>query len=199
VIPAQPHLEVNVSRLEEEFSYELSQIQNSDIKSLLIKTGMVIPPYFFTIPASSTGKYHPQYCLGNGGLLRHTKACVRIALELFRNDTVQDFAQEEKDLIIAALILHDTAKNGFNGSMYTVVEHPLLVKELFKKADLNEAEQKHAEFIGSLIDSHMGQWNTDRSGREVLPKPKKKIERFVHLADYLGSRKCIEVNFNAVG
>ena len=37
------------------------------------------PENFWTIAASSTGKYHPEYAAGEGGLIRHTKAVVRIA------------------------------------------------------------------------------------------------------------------------
>jgi hypothetical protein len=41
----------------------------------------------------------------------------------------------------------------------------------------------------------MGQWNTDKRSSVVLPKPKTVIEKLVHLADYLASRKSLEFNF----
>ena len=41
----------------------------------MIKT---IPEYWYHVGASSTGKYHPEYSLGEGGLMRHTVALVRI-------------------------------------------------------------------------------------------------------------------------
>ena len=49
----------------------------------------------------------------------------------------------------------------------------------------------------NAINSHMGKWNTDyRTKAIVLPTPKSKVDRFVHLADYLASRKCLEFNFD---
>lgn len=181
------------------FEFELRQIINDDIRHIVIEALKVAPEYFWTVPASSTGKYHPSYALGNGGLVRHTKAAVLIALELFRNNTVQNFTDEEKDLIIASLILHDTAKSGFRGSKYTVTEHPMLVKNLFEQINVHERCIGYAEQINELVESHMGQWRTDRYGKVVLPECKTKMQRFVHLCDYLASRKCIEINFSVVG
>jgi len=42
----------------------------------------------------------------------------------------------------------------------------------------------------------MGQWTTDyKSKKEILPKPQTEIQKWVHIFDYLGSRKWIEVDF----
>ena len=38
----------------------------------------------------------------------------------------------------------------------------------------------------------MGIWNKDREGNEMLPKPQTQIEKLVHLADYIASRKYID-------
>ena len=47
-----------------------------------------------------------------------------------------------------------------------------------------------------MIESHMGPWNTDyKTGEEILPKPRTAIERFVHMCDYLASRKFLDVKF----
>ena len=79
-----------------------------------------MPDYFFHVAASSTGKYHPKYALGDGGLLRHTKAAVRIAHELLINPSITNFTDDEKDLIIMALTLHDGLKSGLEKSEYTL-------------------------------------------------------------------------------
>jgi hypothetical protein len=43
----------------------------------------------------------------------------------------------------------------------------------------------------------MGQWNYDyKSKKAVLPKPKTGKQFFVHMCDYLASRKFLEVNFD---
>ena len=57
----------------------------------------------------------------------------------------------------------------------------------------NEQDMALVENIAGMIRSHMGQWNADASGREFLPKPETKEQKFVHQCDYLASRKFITV------
>ena len=64
---------------EEVFKKELTYIKNNRYKENIKVLINLLPDYFFEIPASSTGKYHPYYATGKGGLVRHTKAAVRIA------------------------------------------------------------------------------------------------------------------------
>ncbi len=49
-----------------------------------------------------------------------------------------------------------------------------------------------------VISSHMGIWNKDFNDNEVLPVPKDKYERFVHLCDYLSSKKFLNVDFDGI-
>lgn len=194
------------------FEKELNTITTSDLKIFAKWCLNILPDYFYHVPASSTGKYHPNYALGEGGLVRHTMACVRIANELFRNNTVQNFTEEEKDIIRVSLLIHDGVKRGVDGSRYTTTTHPLEVvkwiEDKFEKTELESLPQEvitimsnyNWDIIKNCVSSHMGEWNKDyRTKREVLPKPKQKIERFVHLCDYLASRKILEVNFDVEG
>ena len=41
----------------------------------------------------------------------------------------------------------------------------------------------------------MGPWTTDYKGNEILEKPKDKYQRFVHMCDYLSSRKFLDIKF----
>ena len=59
------------------FNKELSYIKDSRIKESASVLVELIPEYFFIEAASSTGKYHPSFSQGVGGLLRHTKVAVR--------------------------------------------------------------------------------------------------------------------------
>ena len=63
---------------------EITYIQNERIRESLKIIIEMIPDYFFTEAASSTGKYHPEFSQGEGGLLRHTKAAVKVANTLLR-------------------------------------------------------------------------------------------------------------------
>ena len=177
-----------------EISYVKSASRRKDLKILI----NLLPDYFFEIPASSTGKYHPSFALKEGGLVRHTKVAVRIAKELLDNNTVgAKFTDTDKDLIIMALTLHDGLKSGVEKSKYTKFDHPLLISKLIMEnksklsLDIDEIRK-----MCSMIESHMGEWTYDSyQKKEVLPKPVTAEQRFVHMCDFLASRKFLNVEF----
>lgn len=184
--------------MKEVFNYELNYIKNKKYKESLILILDMIPEYFYEVPASSTGKYHPTFALGYGGLLRHTKVATRIAYELLQNNSLNNFTDKEKDLIIISIILHDTFKLGKVKEKYTRIDHPLLVAEF-----LRENQEKfnftydELKFICDGIASHMGEWNKDYNGNEVLPLPNNKYQRFIHMCDYLSSKRFLDVKFDS--
>lgn len=175
-----------------EFETEIRLIKNNDIKADLIDMINIIPDYFFEIPAASSGKYHPPFAQGKGGLLRHTKFAVRIAYDLLQTEMYSNnFSERDKDIIIYSLIMHDSFKCGKVKEIHTRFDHPLIAaEEIIRNSKLEEKE-----LIASMIKSHMGQWNKDINGKEVLPKPKTEFEMFVHMCDYLASRKYLDSKF----
>ena len=58
------------------FSKEIESIVDDDLRKLATEVIACADNYFFTIPASSSGKFHPSFSLGEGGLVRHTKCMV---------------------------------------------------------------------------------------------------------------------------
>ena len=139
----------------------------------------------------------PEFSLGDGGLVRHTKVAVRIAHELLNDESIGHvFNDDEKDMIIMSLIMHDGLKSGLIKETYTAFDHPLLVCKYIvdnkDKLTLNDAE---INLITNMISSHMGPWNTNNYSDVVLPKPSNKYQRFVHMCDFLASRKFLNVNF----
>lgn len=182
----------------EYFKKELLFIINEDIRTKTKRVLKKVNEKFFTEPASSTGKYHPSYAQGEGGLYRHTRAAVGIANDLFRLNMFDCFTSDTKDYIIAALILHDTCKSGINWEgRYTKHEHPILVGDLIREAlgSAGEPDCEYVEAVSALIASHMGQWNTAKWSYTKLPVPTTDAEKFVHLCDYLASRKFLEYIF----
>ena len=180
------------------FKKEINYVKDENLRSDLKTLIELLPDYFFEVPASSTGKYHPDFALGDGGLVRHTKAAVRFAYELLSNNTVgMKFTSHDKDLIIMALTLHDGLKSGLNHDKYTKFEHPLLMsKYIMENKDKLKMSVDDIRKICSMIESHMGEWTYDSyNKREVLPKPKTAEQRFVHMCDYLASRKFIDIKF----
>lgn len=175
------------------FLRELLDIQSPRVRGFAIKYATKIPEYFWRIPASLTGKHHPTYGLGEGGLYRHTQAALLIAENLFQMEAY-NFSPRSKDLIRIALMFHDSYKTGIVESDRTVYEHPILAaKALF--AESRELRLVDRIRVCGMILTHMGQWNLGKDRKPIMPKPFTKAQKFVHLCDYLASRKCIEINF----
>ena len=64
------------------FEKELEKVGHLENRSATVAfLETVEPEYFWYVPASSTGKYHPDFAQGEGGLIRHTKAAVCVAQE----------------------------------------------------------------------------------------------------------------------
>ena len=179
------------------FNTEIARINDNIIKEDTKYLLNNLPDYFFQIAASSTGKYHPSFSLGEKGLIRHVKVAEKIAEELF-NDSVfsKNFTEHDKDLIRMAIILHDGLKKGKLESDYTCFNHPLLMANFIKEQSGNlKSSEADIETVARLIRSHMGPWNIDRFGNS-LPVPEKEDEKFVHLCDYLASRNFLNVSFD---
>jgi len=185
---------------EELFLDELELIKDENLADSLLAILDILPKYWFTEAASSTGKYHPEYALGEGGLLRHSKAAMRIGYELLMDPCIGDkYTDREKDLMLMSLLVHDGLKLGLPKEKYTRFDHPILMADFIMKnrKDLNLSEED-AKFMGDVIRTHMGPWITDYNGNEVLEKPKTKYQTFVHMCDYLASRKCLLVPFDDI-
>ena len=183
---------------EEMFLDELELINDEKLSESLLKIIEMLPDYWFTEAASSTGKYHPSYALGEGGLLRHSKAAMRIGYELLTNPCIGDkYTQREKDLMLMSLLVHDGIKLGLPKEKYTRFDHPIIMGKFildnYKEIGITKED---AEFMNNVIKTHMGPWTTDYDGNEVLEKPKSKYQNFVHMCDFLASRKCIIVPFD---
>lgn len=180
------------------FKDELVYIHDDNIKNFAMRAIENMPDYFFEIAASSTGKYHPAYTLGDGGLLRHVRAAVRIFIELSRIQFYK-LNQENIDMMIVALILHDGWKLGVEQAKFTPTTHPIIaVEQLSANEELRSLiTPKQFEFIMDCIKTHMGQWNKDfKTKEEVLEIPTTKYQFLVHQADYLASRKCLTMEFD---
>jgi len=184
-----------ISYFNKEYNYIKDSKKREDIKYLV--SGL--PDYFFDIPASSSGKYHPEFASTEHGLVKHTKVAVRIAYELLNNPGLNNFTDSEKDIIIMAIILHDGFKSGKIKEKYTRFDHPLIAASYVREnKDMLSLNDDEVELLANVISSHMGRWNRDFNDNEVLPKPKDKYQRFVHMCDYLSSKKFINVSFDGI-
>jgi hypothetical protein len=183
------------------FEKELSWIVDPKIKAFAEKLIECAPDYFFEVAASSTGKYHPSYSLGPGGLVRHTKSATAILHELTSNlEMFNKYSQDQKDMMLVAIMAHDFFKHGLaaQAGKYTVAEHPVVCADFIRYNDkvCNLLEREQIEFIAGCVASHMGQFCFDyKSKKQILPKPQTGPQNLVHLADYLASRKFLTLEF----
>jgi hypothetical protein len=101
------------------FKTELDYIKDVKIRNFAEKTLLLLPEYFFQVPASTSGRYHPKFSLGEMGLIRHTKVVVRIVVDILSLEMMK-YSDLEKDIAITSSLLHDGKKCG-NGNSGTVI------------------------------------------------------------------------------
>lgn len=177
------------------FKEEIELISNNDLRGFIIDRLDKIPSYFWTVPASTSGKHHPKLDLGEGGLVRHTKSCVQIGLDLLRSEVLVEDNEYNKDVIIASLLLHDSYKCGNGDTSHTEFLHPLMATIQFCNVITNDLPFKILlSDVSKCISSHMGKWNSNSNYYSTLPIPENNLQKLVHLADYIASRKYIDMN-----
>ena len=196
--------------MKKQLDTELALIQHADILELTQAVLQAAPDCFWTMPASTSGKYHPAHSLGQGGLIRHTRAVVLFTVHLLEMQGTPA-THREFSIAIAAAILHDCCKKA-DHERYTAFDHPARAHQLILStaqrlwpssftdtppptvADaLTTASPgaATARAIAAAVHSHMGRWNVnDRTG-QTLPTPLTPLQRLIHTADYLASRKNI--------
>ncbi len=172
-----------MSKCEEIFKTEILSIQNVDIRNYVIAIfDELAPDYFWTVPASTSGKYHPKISLGDGGLVRHTKLAVWWGLELYRAMQDHSFGTDE---LTAALLLHDlTKQQGGTGG------HGVCLARTLRGRD-GHMEGSSIDLIVMGIESHMGIWTKPEGKVPNWRRPgvSRNFCAMVHLADYCARRK----------
>lgn len=178
---------------------ELEMIEDTNLRGFIEEyLDKQVPEYFWSEAGAKRAGHHPDQDLGEGGLIRHTRMCVHVADELLRSELFSNVA-DKHDVLIGALICHDTKKNGNENDRYAF-DHPTHAANSIKKfyRDKYEGEKSakledDINFMAKTISSHMGQWNTGygKDKNVVLPKPSDPYDSFVHLCDYIASRMFI--------
>jgi len=184
-------------KVEEIFADELQMIHDQKIKDFVLECfDKLCPDYFWTVPCSTSGKYHPKVSLGIGGLVRHTKLAVWWGLHLVTalgdSPELKDISDRQlQDEVIATLLLHDLIKNGegldsdgrpFDRSVTGT--HGVTLADRITFGDFAFDDLTSLRRIIDGISGHMGIWTTIESR-----KPDTAFANLIHLADYCASRK----------
>ena len=171
------------------FKNELEDIHSDAYREFAKHIILHAPDYFFTKPASTTGKYHPTLSLGEGGLVRHTRLVEWFAVKIA---TAMMIDEKHTDYLIIAAIAHDMKKCGDGSTGYTVKEHPKLAAQMMEDVWNEVCPIEGMDFIDitkiqPIVESHMGQWGAE----DGMPLPATKMQLILHTADYLAARKEI--------
>lgn len=159
---------------------EIKFIEDSGLRSKVERCFLdFCPDYFWTVPASSSGKYHPESHRGKYGLFLHTKRGFVVFEELADSFEAQDLVDDwKRDCGRAAILLHDLYKYGVGEKeSHTVSNHDRLAARKLRK-------ELPGEVIG-CIDSHNGAW-----GEGGMPESA--LEHLHHLSDMVASRESID-------
>ena len=137
----------------------------------------VIPEGFWTAPASTSGKYHPAFSLGEGGLVRHSAAVLFVAMDLAQLWRIRSGPALEAVVLSAAV--HDTYKGGIGPDWEYAHDHAeLAAHRLFQMLDAsrNIVEQKALATAVHAVADHMSLWgpkptdmrSTDNVGSVII-------------------------------
>ena len=183
------------------FEAETAKIKNEDIRNAVKQLLNKCNDKNVIGAASSSGKYHPQFSLGEGGLIRHTKAVCHFT-ERFLSMMPQ-YDGDEWDIPYSAAILHDMCK--YTDKEHTNIDHPLLMGNMIRDY-ANEKfsgfddiiEQNYAKLIAiaDCVKSHMSRWDKDKNGNKIGEPPTKMPHYIVAMADMAAASRHIQIQFD---
>ena len=155
-----------------------------------------IPDYIFTMPSSTSGKFHnATQCQPHGqiyhiimfGAIMNYRLALKCNKEKFNDPIIRDAMR-------CVPIFHDAVKCGWNGSQYTVHDHPMLAGAWVRETKVNhDIDDDIKEMIARMCERHSGEWTSSKRSKVVLPEPETEMEILVHECDILSSRADIDM------
>ena len=157
-----------------------------------------IPDYIFTMPSSTSFKYHNKTQCQPHGQIFHILMFGEIMNYILGLEYMQEkYSMAMRDCLRCTAIFHDALKCGLNGSKHTIHEHPLLAGEWVRTTTVeHDIPQETKEYIAHLCERHSGQWTDSKKSKTVLPKPETDEAFLVHLCDYLASRSNLDMIYS---
>lgn len=177
-------MELTFDMVLEDFFGIVDSIETMSIRTFVYEGFNMISEDFWMVPTSSSGKYHPpESNITPMGLMVHNiKACT-IAKGLFSFFGITE--QIEKDIIIGAMLLHDSYKGGWTDHWNGMVdEHGYIAASYLAGLEL-EPEYIKRKLL-SAIRTHMSRWGRPFSVVTEFLFPDK-INLIVALSDMIAS------------
>lgn len=174
------------------FEVELKRIYDSKIREFTKLCLTQAPDYIFIdCPSSSSGKYHPLDELGSDGLVIHTKKVFTLVYELTKAFDCED----NRDIVLAAGLIHDLCKQGTKRSGHTQSNHPDLAANLVD--EVQEATQlltkEQHKVLRDCVGYHYGPWSTGKWHKDITKFTKEELTLFI--SDYVVSKRFIKTDY----
>ena len=181
------------------FKEALEKFETEEIRLYCEDMIGLIPDDSLVLPSSTSLKYHnAKQCtlFGNAYHLVMVAEVCNYLLGLEHN--MNKFPKpKQRDCIRTAAIMHDAVKLGFNGSQYSLFQHPILAADWVKETVVeHDIRPELKDYIAKMCASHSGQWNTSNRSKEILPKPETEEQMLIHTCDYMGSRANIDMMYS---
>ena len=176
------------------FRSVLESFENESMRLYCIDMIKLMPDYNFTMPSSTTLKYHNATQCRPGGQSYHVIMVATIMNYILSLEYTKEKYPDpvQRDCLRIAAILHDAQKT--EGGQYTAHTHPLSAAEWIKATETDhDIDARQKKYIARLIASHSGEWTTSKKSNEVLPKPVTDAQMLVHICDILGSRSNLDM------
>ena len=178
------------------FKELLDKFETEDMRLYCEDMIELIPDYIFTMPSSTTGKFHNKTQCQPHGQIYHIVMFGTIMNYLLALKCNQEKFKSpiQRDAMRCVPIFHDAVKCGLNGSQYTVHEHPMLAGKWVRETKVeHDIDDKIKERIACMCERHSGEWTTSKRSKIVLPEPENEMEILVHECDILSSRSNIDM------
>ena len=153
-----------------------------------------IPDYIFIMPSSTSGKFHNvTQCQPHGqiyhiimfGAIMNYRLALKCNKEKFNNPI-------HRDAMRCVPIFHDAVKCGWNGSQYTVHDHPMLAGAWVRETKVDyDIDDDIKEMIARMCERHSGEWTSSKRNKIVLPESETEAGIFCDECDILSSRSYI--------
>lgn len=176
----------------------LNKFETDEIRDYCADMIKEIPDYIFTIPSSTSFKYHNKTQCQPHGQIFHILMFAEVMNYVLGLEYVKEKINErQRDCLRCTPIFHDAIKCGLNGSQYTVHEHPMLAGEWVRNTSVeHDVDADTKAYIARLCESHSGEWTSTKRSKTVLPKPENDEQFFVHMCDYLASRSNLDMTYS---
>ena len=180
------------------FEALLNKFETDEIRDYCADMIDKIPDYIFTIPSSTSFKYHNKTQCQPHGQIFHILMFAEIMNYVLGLEYVNVKTDErQRDCLRCTPIFHDAIKCGLNSSQYTVHEHPMLAGEWVRNTSVeHDVDSDTKDYIARLCESHSGEWTSTKRSKTVLPKPENDEQFFVHMCDYLASRSNLDMTYS---